>query len=72
MGAGQQFAATLGAGLCAGSLAFLVSVAGAILYLGGVDWLRAWALPLLLGLFMLPKLALVYNQVTLPLQLLAS
>jgi len=28
--------------------------------------------PLLLGLFMLPKLALVYNQVTLPLQLLAS
>jgi hypothetical protein len=36
--------------------------------------LYAWimALPLLLALFMLPKLALVYNQVTLPLQLLAS
>ena len=32
----------------------------------------ALALPLLLTLFMLPKLALVYNQVTLPLQLLAS
>ena len=71
-GAGMQFIAALGAGLFAGSVAFLVSVAGAVLCLGGFAWLRAWALPFLLGLFMLPKLALVYNQVTLPLQLLAS
>jgi len=49
-----------------------VSVAGAVLSLGGFAYLRAWALPLLLALFMLPKLALVYNQVTLPLQLFAS
>ncbi len=34
--------------------------------------MRAWAFPLLLMLFMLPKLAVVYNQFTLPLQLLAS
>jgi exosortase len=33
---------------------------------------RAWIFPLLLLVFMLPKLALVYNQVTLPLQLLAK
>jgi exosortase len=34
--------------------------------------LRACAFPFLLSLFMLPKLAVVYNQATLPLQLLAS
>lgn len=71
-GAGLQFVAALGAGLFAGSVGFLVSVAGAVLCLGGFAWLRVWAFPLLLSLFMLPKLAFVYNQVTLPLQLLAS
>lgn len=71
-GAGMQLAAALGAGLFAGSVAFLVSVSGAVLCLGGVALLRAWAFPLLLTLFMLPKLAIVYNQATLPLQLLAS
>jgi len=39
---------------------------------GGLGWLRALAFPLLLAVFMLPKLAIVYNQATLPLQLLAS
>jgi exosortase len=43
-----------------------------VLSLGGLAWLRAWAFPLLLTLFMLPKLALVYTPATLPLQLLAS
>jgi exosortase len=62
----------LGVGLFAGSVAFLVSVAGAVLCLGGFAWLRALAFPLALAVFMLPKLAVVYNQVTLPLQLLAS
>jgi exosortase len=72
LAAGLQFASELGVGLFAGSLAFLVSVSGAVLCLGGVRWLRALAFPLLLAVFMLPKLAVVYNQVTLPLQLLAS
>lgn len=71
-GAGMQLAGALGAGLFAGSVAFLISVVGAVLCLGGTAWLRALAFPLLLTLFMLPKLAVVYNQVTLPLQLLAS
>ncbi len=65
-------AGVLGGGLFLSSVAFLVSVAGAILCLGGSAWLRACAFPLTLALFMLPKLAIVYNQVTLPLQLLAS
>jgi len=71
-GAGMQLVGALGAGLFAGSVAFLVSVAGVVLSLGGFAWLRVWAFPLLLALFMLPKLAVVYNQATLPLQLLAS
>jgi exosortase len=72
LAAGLQFAGALGVGLFAGSLAFLLSVAGAVLCLGGFGWLRALAFPLGLAFFMLPKLAIVYNQATLPLQLLAS
>ncbi len=72
LGAAMQAAAAVGAGLFAGSLAFLISVAGAVVCLGGFRLLRAWAFPFLLALFMLPKLAIVYNQATLPLQLLAS
>ena len=70
--AALDLAGAAGAGLFARSLALLLSIAGAILCLGGFRWLRAWAFPLLLALFMLPKLAIVYNQTTLPLQLLAS
>jgi exosortase len=62
----------LGGGLFAGSVAFLVSVVGAVVCLAGFAFLRAWTFPLLLTVFMLPKLAVVYNQATLPLQLLAS
>ena len=69
---GLQVASALGVGLFASSLAFLISVAGAILCLGGFAWLRVLAFPLVLGIFMLPKLAIVYNQATLPLQLFAS
>jgi len=67
-----QLLSVLGAGLFAGSVAFVLSVAGAVLCLGGPAFLRSWTLPFALALFMLPKLAVVYNQVTLPLQLLAS
>jgi len=70
--AGLHFVSTIGAGLFAGSVAFVLSAAGAVLCLGGFAFLRVWTFPFLLTLFMLPKLAVVYNQVTLPLQLLAS
>lgn len=72
LAAAMHFASAVGAGLFAGSVAFLVSIVGAIVCLGGPAFLRAWTFPLLLTLFMLPKLAVVYNQATLPLQLLAS
>jgi exosortase len=67
-----HFMSVMGAGLFAGSVAFVLSVAGAVLCLGGPAFFRTWTFPFLLALFMLPKLAIVYNQVTLPLQLLAS
>ena len=71
-GAGLHFAAVLGVGLFAASVALLLSAIGAIVCLEGFGRLRAWAFPLCLSLFMLPKLAFVYNLLTLPLQLLAS
>ena len=67
-----QIVAALGVGLFAASVAFLLTVTGSVICLGGFALLRAWAFPLLLALFMLPKLAIVYNQATLPLQLLGS
>lgn len=67
-----HYLSAAGAGLFAGSVSFILSVAGAVLCLGGFAYLRVWTFPFLLALFMLPKLAVFYNQVTLPLQLLAS
>jgi exosortase len=67
-----QAISSLGLGLFASSVAFLVSIAGAVLAIGGFEFLRVWAFPFALSLFMLPKLAIVYNMTTLPLQLLAS
>ncbi len=72
LGAAVYFASAVGAGLFAGSVALLISITGAVLILGGRSYLRAWRFPLLLCLFMLPKLAILYNQLTLPLQLMAS
>lgn len=71
-GAAMHLAGTLGVGLFVSSLAFLVSAAGAVVCFGGFGLLRSWSFPFLLALFMLPKLAIVYNQATLPLQLVAS
>jgi exosortase len=67
-----HLAGVVGAGLFASSLAFLVSLSGLIISFGGLPLLRLVSFPLLLLVFMLPKLAVVYNQLTLPLQLLAS
>lgn len=71
-GALLQILSALGAGLFAGSVSLLVSLIGLVVAIWGFERLRSWAFPLLLLVFMLPKLAIVYNQVTLPLQLLAS
>jgi len=62
----------VGAGLFAASVGLVLSIAGAVLCIGGWPFLRVWSFPLFLTLFMLPKLAIVYSQITLPMQLLAS
>ena len=71
-GAAMHFVSVVGAGLFAGSLALLMSAAGAVVCFGGLALLKALRFPLLVSLCMLPKLAVVYNQATLPMQLLAS
>jgi exosortase len=71
-GAAMQLAGAIGVGLFAGAVGFLCSAFGLILCFAGFARARAWLFPILLSLFMLPKLAIVYNQVTLPLQLLAT
>lgn len=51
---------------------FLVSLWGSVLTLGGWRLLRDLAFPLFLLVFMIPLPAVVYNQITFPLQLFAS
>jgi exosortase len=72
IGAVMQALALMGVGVFTASVALLVSIVGAVVALGGFPYLRAWAFPLALLIFMLPKLVIVYNQVTLPLELLAT
>ena len=72
IGAAGHLASAGGAGLFGGVLAMIVSVVGAVLAIGGLAYLRVWLFPLTIAIFMLPKLAVVYNQVTLPMQLVAT
>lgn len=72
LGLGLHVIGAVGAGLFASAAALLLSVTGTIVTFGGFRLLRSWIFPMILALFMLPKLAVVYNQVTLPMQLLAS
>jgi len=66
------YVAIAGAGRFVACVALLLAISGIVVILGGPTILRRLAFPLLLLIFMLPKLAIVYNQVTLPLQLLAT
>lgn len=68
----QLYIATLGAELFLARTAFIISLAGVILLMGGVPWLRKLAFPLFLLCFMVPIPTVVYNSLTFPLQLLAS
>ncbi len=71
-GAAQLYAATLGAELFLARTAFIVSLAGVVLFLGGTKALRLLAFPLFLLFFMVPIPAIVYSVVTFKLQTLAS
>jgi len=71
-GALQLFLATLGAELFLARMAFIISLAGVVLVMGGVRSLRILAFPLFLLCFMVPIPAIIYSQITFPLQLFAS
>jgi exosortase D (VPLPA-CTERM-specific) len=71
-GAVQMLLGTLAAQVFIARTAFLVSLAGAVLFLGGTRALKILAFPLLLLLFLFPIPALIYARVTLPLQIFAS
>jgi exosortase len=68
----QLCLATLGAELFLARTAIVLSIIGTVLYLGGTKRLRVMAFPLFLLFFMIPIPAILYNQITFPLQLLAS
>ena len=71
-GALQLYIATLGAELFLARTAFVISVIGIVLLLGGKAYVRTLAFPLFLLFFMVPIPTVVYNSITFPLQLLAS
>jgi exosortase len=68
----QLYIATLGAELFLARTSFVISIVGAVLLLGGTQYLRIFGFPLFLLFFMVPIPAVIYNQVTLPLQFIAS
>jgi exosortase len=68
----EALVATLGAELFTARLAFVIALWGVILYLGGRKWIEALLFPLLLLFFMIPLPAIIYAQLTLRLQMLAS
>lgn len=68
----QMSLGILGAELFLQRSAFVGSVWGAVLFLGGWPLARALALPLLMLPLMVPIPAVIYNRITFPLQLFAS
>ena len=68
----QSYVGVLGAELFLQRTAFLEALLGVLLILGGTALIRELIFPLLLLPFMIPIPAVIYNQITFPLQLFAS
>jgi exosortase len=71
-GAAQMLLGTLAAQVFIARTALLVSLTGAVLFLGGARALKTLAFPIALLLFLFPIPAIVYAHITLPLQIFAS
>ena len=69
---GLLMVGSLGADLFTSRFSLLVLLGGMVMFLAGWETLRAVSFPLGFLFFMIPLPALIYNEVTLPLQLLAS
>ncbi|HEV2687682.1 MAG TPA: exosortase/archaeosortase family protein, partial [Bryobacteraceae bacterium] len=72
LGALQMMLGTLSAQIFIARTAFLVSLIGAVWFLGGTRTLKILRFPLFLLVFMYPIPAIIYARLTLPLQLFAS
>jgi exosortase len=68
----QAYIGMLGAELFLQRTAFLISLVGLLLVLGGRALVKELLFPLLLLPFMIPIPTVIYNQITFPLQLFAS
>jgi exosortase len=68
----QMSVGILGAELFLQRTAFVASVWGAVLFLGGWPYVRLLTLPLVMLPLMVPIPSVIYNQITFPLQLFAS
>lgn len=71
-GAIQLYIGTLGAELFLSRTAFVISIVGSVLFIGGTRALKILAFPLCLLVLMIPIPGVIYNQITFPLQLFAS
>jgi exosortase len=71
-GMAQMLLGAIGAELFLARTAFVISLVGVIVVVCGIPVLRALSFPLFLLLFMIPIPAVIYAQITLPLQLFAS
>ncbi|HWW86072.1 MAG TPA: exosortase A [Vicinamibacterales bacterium] len=65
-------AGQLGAELFLTRISILGALVGSVLFLFGWAWLRALAFPIAFLVLMIPLPAIIFNQITFPLQLLAS
>jgi exosortase len=63
---------TLGGELFTARLSLLILIAGMVIFLAGFQVLRSMAFPISYLIFMIPLPAIIYYQLTFPLQLLAS
>jgi exosortase len=68
----QLIVATLGVEYFLARTSFIFAIAGIVLTLGGWVLLRALAFPISLLFFMVPLPAIIFNQLTFPLQMIAS
>lgn len=69
---GLMLLGSLGAELFTSRFSFLVLIAGIVLFLTGWKMLKAVSFPLAFLILMIPLPVIIYNQITFPLQLLAS
>ena len=68
----QLYISTLAAELFTTRTAFIESVIGIVVFLGGMQAFRILSFPIILLFFMVPIPSVIYNQITFPLQLFAS